>query len=221
MRKKKIRIAIAEDHDLVRQGMVALAKREKGLCMVLDVSNGQELLDRLKTKMVDVILLDLNMPILNGHQTLKIIGEKYPDVHVIIVSMLYDDEYITESIELGARGFLPKNTDFNELVDAIFSVYETGYYFDKQITKSLVNSIATQKGRKPLNTSYSLSDREKEVLLEICNGRTNDDIAESLKISIRTVETHKRNLFSKTDNINSVGLVLFAITNGLFVIKAE
>jgi DNA-binding NarL/FixJ family response regulator len=219
--KNKIRIAIAEDHELVRQGMVALAKREKGLSMVFDVSNGQELLDGLKTKKVDVILLDLNMPILNGHQALKIIGEKYPEVKVIIVSMMYDDEYITESIELGARGFLPKNTDFDELVDAIFSVHETGHYFDKQITKSLVKSIASQKGRKPLNSSYSLSDREKEVLLEICNGKSNDAIAESLSISIRTVETHKRNLFSKTNNKNSVGLVLFAITNGLFVIRAE
>lgn len=221
MKKDKIRIAIAEDHELVRQGMVALAKRESGLSMVFDVSNGQELLDKLKTKMVDVILLDLNMPILNGHQALRIIGEKYPEVRVIIVSMLYDDEYIAESIELGARGFLPKNTDFDELVDAIFSVHETGYYFDKQITRALVTRIATQKGRKPLNASYALSNREKEVLVEICNGKSNVQIADSLSISVRTVETHKTNLFSKTHKKNSVGLVLFAITNGLFVIRAE
>ena len=219
--KKKIRIAIAEDHELVRQGMVALVSREKGLSMVFDVSNGQELLDTLKTKKVDVVLLDLNMPILNGHQALKTIGEKHPEVKVIIVSMMYDDDYITETIELGARGFLPKNTDFDELVDAIFSVHETGYYFDKQITRALVKSVATQKKKKPLNNSYSLSEREKEVLIETCKGKTNDGIADILNISVRTVETHKRNLFSKTNKTNSVGLVLFAVTNGLFVIRAE
>ena len=110
--KKPIRIAIAEDHDLVRQGMVALLKEEGDINLVFDVCNGFELLNQLKKQKVDIVLLDLEMPVVNGHQALKIITERHMDVQVIIISMHYSDAFISECITMGAKGFLPKNCDF-------------------------------------------------------------------------------------------------------------
>lgn len=214
-----IKVAIAEDHDLVRQGLVALINRELGLKIIFDVGNGQELLDELDEKEVDIVLLDLNMPIMNGQQAMREMRERFPEVKIIVVSMLYDDDFITESIELGARGFLPKNIDFEELVDAIFAVHETGYYFDKRITKALIISIATNKGKRPLDHSKRISEREMAVLVGICEGNTNPQIADKMSVSVRTVESHKRNLLIKTNRTNVVGLVKYAIENGLFKVR--
>ena len=105
--KKDIRIAIAEDHDLMRQGLVSLLDGEDNISVVFDVENGARLFDELKKKKVDVLLLDLEMPIINGHQALKILTERYPQISVIVVSMHYSDAYISESIAAGAKGFLP------------------------------------------------------------------------------------------------------------------
>ena len=131
----QIRIALAEDHQLVRQGMVSLLQEEDDFDVVFDVSNGSELLDALETQNVDIILLDLNMPIISGQQALKIISKRYEDILVIVVSSHYSDEFIWEAVNLGARGFLPKNSDIEEVEEAIRTVHERGYYFDDKLSK--------------------------------------------------------------------------------------
>jgi len=214
--KKPIRIAIAEDHDLVRQGMVALLKDEKDVNLVFDVSNGSELLEQLKKSKIDIVLLDLEMPIVNGHQALKIISEKHPDVHVIIVSMHYSDAFISESILMGAKGFLPKNCDFETVVDAIFAVQEQGYYFNDKISKSLLNKLIKEKDSNSSNSRDPLTSREHQILEFICSGKTNKEIGELLCISVRTVESHRKAIIEKTNSQNVAGLVLYAVKNGLY-----
>lgn len=214
--KKPIRIAIAEDHDLVREGMVALLKREKDVNLVFDVRDGFELLQQLKKSKVDIVLLDLEMPIVNGHQALKIISDKHPNVHVIIISMHYSDAFISECITLGAKGYLPKNCEFETVVDAIFAVQEQGYYFDNKISRSLLKKLVDEKDFDTSTSRDPLTGREHQILEFICNEKTNKEIAELLSISVRTVESHRKNILHKTESLNIAGLVLYAVKNGLY-----
>jgi DNA-binding NarL/FixJ family response regulator len=214
--KKPIRIAIAEDHELVRQGMVALLKEEKDISLIFDVSDGSELLQQLKKNKVDIVLLDLEMPIVNGHQALKIITERHTNVHVIIISMHYSDPFISECITMGAKGFLPKNCDFETVVDAIFAVQEQGYYFDDKISRSLLKKLVKDKDQTTSILGDPLTTREHQILELICNGKTNKKIAELLTISIRTVESHRKSISDKTNSHNIAGLVLYAVKHGLY-----
>ncbi|NRA10909.1 MAG: response regulator transcription factor [Crocinitomicaceae bacterium] len=214
--KKPIRIAIAEDHALVRQGMVALLKEEKDINLVFDVSDGSALLQQLKKNKVDVVLLDLEMPIVNGHQALRIIAERYSTVHVIIISMHYSDPFISECITMGAKGFLPKNCDFETVVDAIYAVHEQGYYFDDKISRSLLKKLEKDKEQGTTISGNPLTSREHQILELICNGKTNKIIAELLAISIRTVESHRKSISDKTNSHNIAGLVLYAVKNELY-----
>lgn len=217
--KKPIKIAIAEDHELVRQGMVALMREEQDINVVFDVSNGAELLERLKKNKVDIVLLDLEMPVVNGHQALKIITEKHPNVNVIIISMHYFDTFISECILMGAKGFLPKNCDIETVVDALFAVQEQGYYFDTKISKSLLKKLSSQKEKFSLDVKDPLTTREHQVLELVCGGKTNKEIGELLCISVRTVESHRKRISEKTNSQNVADLVLYAVKNGLYNLK--
>ena len=213
-----IRIAIAEDHELVRQGMVALLKDEPGIEVVFAVSNGEELVNQLWKSGVEVILLDLEMPIMNGYQALKIINEKFEHVRVIIISMFYSDEFISESIVNGARGFLPKNCDIEKVVESIHAVKDHGYYFDDKISKALLVKLINHGHIESSFAKITLSKREIEVVELICEGKQNKEIGEILFISTRTVETHRKKIAKKTNAKNVAEVVIFAIRTGIYKI---
>ncbi len=212
---KPINIAIAEDHLLVRQGMVSLLSENEGVKILFDVSNGEELLQELKSQLPDVILLDIEMPVINGKEALEKIQEKYPSIKVIIVSMYYEDAYISEFISKGARGFLPKNSDIEKIVDAIFAVYEQGYYFDNKVSKALVLKLIKLDKIEPVNHEVVLSEREIQVLTLTCQEKTNQEISEILFLSKRTVEGYRKTILQKTKAKNVVGLVIYAIKNNI------
>jgi len=216
---RKIRIAIAEDHQLMRQGMVALLNEESDMVVTFDVGDGAQLLERLEKEQVDIILLDLDMPIVSGQQALKVIVKKYPNTHAIIVSMFYSDEFISECITIGARGFLPKNSDIENVIDAIQAVHEQGYYFDDKISKALLLELISEKKMEPIFTSEMLSEKETEVLRLICDGMTNKEISVELNKSVRTIEGYRSSIFEKTNSKNTAGLVIYAIKNKLYCIK--
>lgn len=215
---EKIKIGIAEDHDLVRQGLISLLEDESGLKVCCDASNGQKLLDYPNLEDLDVILMDLDMPILNGQEALSTIRSKYPNTRVIMISMYYTDEFIAQSIKQGARGYLPKNCKIEKVVDAIYAVHEQGYYFDDKVSKSLLFKIVDDDSFIPTFSSDVLSNREKEVLELICLEKNNIEIAEELFISNRTVEAHRQNILKKTHAKNTAGVVIYAIKNGLYKI---
>ncbi len=216
---RKIKIAIAEDHQLMRQGMVALLEEESDLEVTFDVGDGAELLKKLESDQVDIILLDLDMPIVSGQQALKVIVNKYPNTHAIIISMFYSDEFISECITIGARGFLPKNSDIENVIDAIHAVHEQGYYFDDKISKALLLELVSEKKVKPNFTSEMLTEKEVEVLKLICEGMTNKEISEVLCKSVRTIEGYRASVFDKTNSKNTAGLVIYAIKNNIYTIK--
>lgn len=210
----KIKVAIAEDHDLVRQGMVSLLSLEDSVEVVFDVANGQELLDKMEQQEVDVVLLDLDMPVLSGDKALPVINETYPSTGVLIVSMHYMTDLIYKCVANGANGFLPKQSDFEQVVDAIHSICDKGYYFDDKVSQTIVSEI--KKGNLVDNTEDELTAREEEIILLVCEGKKNKEIADILNVSPRTVEGHRRNISEKTRTNNAVELVVFALKNGIY-----
>lgn len=216
MNTKKIKIAIADDHNLFRQSVAMALKMDPVFELVGQAENGKDLLDILGKNPVDVVLLDLEMPVMNGWKTQEHIKADYPHCKVVIVSMYFEELMIKELINNGARGFIPKDSDFETLISAIHEVNNSGYFFHKKISKSVVNELVESNNIQPVYNEVNLSDKEVEVLLEICKDKLNKEISETLFLSERTIERIKTNLFTKTDTQTNAGLVLFAIKNKFF-----
>jgi DNA-binding NarL/FixJ family response regulator len=213
---EKIKIAIAEDHKIVREGYAALLEQEESIDLVFTAEDGQMTLDFLKSKKIDILLLDINMPNLNGTETFDILKKEFPDVKVIMLSMYNDNLFISEFYTKGARAYLDKNCSFQTMLDAIFSVHNQGYYFDEKISKVLLHQIIYAQQINPIFSEDSLTKKEMEVLLLICQEKSNSEIAEILFKSIRTIEGYKARIATKTNSRNSVGMVIYAIKKGLF-----
>lgn len=216
--KAKINIGLVEDHKIVRQGLVSLLEDEPEIRVQFDVSNGLEALDALKKKKVDVLILDIEMPVLDGKQTLKKVMETYPDTAVIMFSAYNEIAVVSECITLGAKGFLPKNCDYNKLLDGITAVHEKGFYFDNVFSNALVTDVLRRNNHTAIQEQHPLTVREVEIIELICEGFKNKAIAEKLFISIRTVEGHRKNIAEKTETSNVVELVVYSIKHGIYKI---
>lgn len=169
----------------------------------------------IEKKVPDVVILDLEMPVFNGKQTLEVLQVKYPEVKVIILSMHYDDSFIAEYMKRGAHGFLPKNCSAEKLISAIFIVYENGLYFNGKTSMTSYNSFVYDKKLKNTNDVNSLTEREIEVLKLVCKGVTTEKIAAMLKVSVHTVTFHRVNISKKTNIKNVAQLTRFALKNKL------
>ncbi len=208
-----VRIGIAEDHVLFRQGMVSLLKEEGGFDVLFEAGNGEELLRHLENNQPDIVLLDINMPVMEGRQALTRIRELYPNLKVIMLSMYYNSSYIAEYLTKGARAFLPKNCDIEKVIEAINTVHTKDYYFDDDMSVSLMDELAYVEQQDESNNRLHLTERETEVLNLLCLEKSNREIAEMLNISVRTVEGHRMGIMTKTDTKNVLSLVMFALKN--------
>jgi two-component system, NarL family, response regulator NreC len=213
---KKIRIAIVDDHDLVRDGICALLKNAKNIQIVYTLSSPLALLENLEKESVDVVLLDVSMPEMSGIELAKIIQEKYPSINIIILSMHKDEEFIYKAIKSGAKSYLPKNTSKEELLEAITTVAENKIFYNKEISQIMLEAYVNQLTKPEEKEKISLlTNREIEVLSLFSEGKTNKEIAEELSISIRTVETHKTNMMQKLKVKTTVDLFKFAMSNDI------
>lgn len=213
--KSKKKIAVADDQYLFRQGLISLLKEYDKLDIIIEASNGKELLEKMKVQQPHVVLLDLEMPLMDGIETTISIKTKYPNVKIIILTMHTDDEFIIHLLEKGASGFLPKDKDIEIVVDAIYSVLEKGYYFDEHISKAMVKGLGKTKKTNPSFTAQYLSEKEIVIINLICKEYTNKEIADKLSISQRTVETHRSTILLKTGAKNTAGIVMYAVKNNL------
>ena len=184
---------------------------------VYEASNGRELLQEFQLKgPPDVVLLDLDMPELDGIETLKVIEMEYREVGVIILTMYEDRKMIAYLMELGANGYLLKDTNHEELQKAIEAVYREGMYFNNMVSKAVLSGLQSNHQRKPtLKNNYVITAREKEVLELICQGMTAKEIADKLFISHRTAEGHRRKLIEKLGVRNTAELIVKAMKEGL------
>ena len=209
-----IRVAVVEDHQLFREGLVRLLDLQQGIKVVLQAENGVMLLNKLVDTPVDVILMDLDMPEMNGMEATRRVAEQYPDICVVALSMHGDREYYFEMVAAGAKGFLLKSSELSEVVEAIRAVFEGGSFFSEELLRTLVEQLQPAVG----NDTEALSDRETEVLIEVCRGLSNQEIADKLFISKRTVDKHRANILQKTGCRNTANLVFYAIKHQLIEI---
>lgn len=212
---EKIRILIADDHQLFRNGLKILLDAFPEFKVVGEASNGVELLEVLKNTPADVALMDINMPEMDGIEATRKALKNFPSLSIIALSMYGEEEYYYKMVDSGARGFLLKDSDISEVREALITVMKGGNYFSQEL---LYHVIQKFKNREMESKSANLSKREKEILIKICEGLSNQEIAETLFISKRTVDKHRANLLGKTNSKNTAALILFAIKNKLIEI---
>lgn len=212
-----IRLALADDQVLFRKGMALLLRDMADVRVVRECANGEELLAALKKEAVDIVLLDLEMPVLDGTETMKRIRREFPQVKVIILSTHDEDEFIARLMELGANGYMLKTAEPDEIDTAIRSVAQSGFYLNDAVNKATLHGLVKKKQVKPaFNEIDPLSERELEVLRGICQELTTAEIAGKLFVSPRTVDFHRNNILLKTGARNAAGLVVYAMTKGLY-----
>ena len=212
--RSMIRVFIADDHQVLLDGLHTLLGSVEDLEVVGTAHNGREVLDFVKRELVDVILLDINMPVLNGIETCKILSKEYPDIKILALSMYEKASFIQQMLKNGALGYILKNTGQEELVDAIRTVHAGDQYLSKVVSDTLMQSLI---GKSAASRQYipEMTRREKEVLALIAKELTTQEISDELHISLNTVETHRKNLLSKFGVRNSVGLIKVALERGL------
>lgn len=211
-----IKVAIADDHQIFRKGVILSLRPYTSISFVLEAENGDELLSGLESSQPDVILMDLRMPGKDGIETTKIISKKYPHIHILVLTMYEDERFVVHLMENGANGYLLKNSDPAEIKKAILEVKSKGYYLNNFVNRILLKkSHAKAKTLPTLNSEIQISDKEKEVIRLVCMEYTAQQIAKEMNISPRTVEAIKDRLMERFGVKNSVGLVFFAMKNSL------
>lgn len=213
----KIKIAVVDDHKLFRDGIISLLDDYEDISVVLECADGMEFIQELqkKKKHIDLVILDVEMPRMDGFEVLRRLKMNYPEIKPLIVTMHNEDELIYELVHLGAKGLLLKSADIEEVVDAIYNVNDNELYFNEDISQRVIKKLVKKQEIKLSNISVPLSDREREIIKLICDQLTTKEIATRLFISERTVETHKKNICEKTKSRNSAGIVLYALRTGI------
>ncbi len=215
---KIIKIALVDDHKLFRKGLMSILQQIEDFEVLFDAVNGREFLDHPNLNDVEVVLLDIQMPELDGIATTKLLREKNDQIKIIILSMHDEDQFILHLMEIGANGYLLKDTDTDEVILAIRKVYDSGVYFSDFVSRAMLrkmNKKNTQTSNKIFNYKTDLSTRELEVLKHICEGLTTTEIGDTMCISPRTVEGHRLRIMEKLGVNNTAKLVAFAIKNDL------
>ena len=208
------KIIIVDDHHLFRNGLKLLLNGIENFKVISEAENGIELLEILsKNGIPDVILLDIEMPKMNGIETAEKVLELYPEAKIIVLSMYGDEEYYYKMINIGAKGFLLKNSNINDVESAIVSICNGGNYFSAELLLNTIKNI--KKINKQAETDSVLSEREIEILIDICKGLSNQEIANKLFISKRTVDKHRANILEKTNSKNTANLIMYSIKNNI------
>jgi len=211
MKTGKIRILVADDHAILRDGVVSLLQKEASLQVTCTATGGYEVLEKLQSNEVDVCLLDINMPGLDGIETARLIRQQKPAIKIIILTTYNDREIISELIHIGVGGFLLKNSDKEELVEAIHKVMNGRHYFSEEVENIILQGLTAERASE----MAPLTDRELEIVQLLAREYTNERIAAELHISYRTVETHRKNIMQKTKSGNLAGLIKYAFNKGL------
>ncbi len=201
MSEEKIKVIIADDHQLFRDGIRSLLQKQDFINVVAEASNGKELLDTLKNHDADIVLVDISMPEMSGLEVISQIRNDYPSLRFIVLTMHKDGQYVMQSAKAGAHGYLLKNVDEEELVKAVSLVFEGERYYNSEIKELLVTNITSGEQNK------ALSPREQEVLKLVASGDTTKMIADKLCVSTRTIETHRVNMMKKLKAQNTAELI--------------
>lgn len=211
--EEKIRIMVVDDHEIFRKGLVMIINKLKYANVVAEAGNGQDFLDQLAQQEVDLVFIDIEMPVMNGIEATRKAMETHPHLKMIALSMFGEDAYLHQMIDAGVSGFLLKNINKEGLDRAIHCVMEGKSYYSEELMAIFARKYAEPE--KKNDPDAALTKRELEVLQLIAEGLTDQEIADKIFLSIRTINWHRANLISKTGSKNTVNLITYAIKNNL------
>lgn len=212
MQQKDIKVFIADDHATISDGLAAMITAAPGVMVVGKAADGEELLRRIRNKPIDVLVLDINMPKLGGLEVLPILRTNYPDLKILMLSVSNTKAYISRANMLGATGYLTKGADQREILEAIRIVHKGKKYYSQEVTRTIMALTAAGAAKR---SGVDLTARERSIICLITKELTSREIGERLQISPHTVERHRKNIFTKLDVKNVVGLVNYAHKHGL------
>lgn len=217
MKSKSVTIAIVDDHALFRKGLSMLIESIPKFNVLFDASNGKDLIRQLNQKNTpDVILLDIRMPEFDGYETAEWLRSNYPQIAILALSTMDDETAIIKMIQKGAKGYILKNADTEELKQAIHAVLEQGYFYNNHITQTVMRSIGgIVNGNSEVSTLLNLTEREIEFLKHACTEMNYNEIAKTMFLSPRTIDGYREAMFTKFNVKSRVGLVIYAVKHGL------
>lgn len=215
----KIKLALVDDHNLFRRGIASILGQVADFELVLEASNGQEFIDKIPRRIPDVVLLDLQMPVLDGTATADYLRDNYPLIKIIVLTMHDEDRMVLHLLEKGVSGYLLKDSDPDEVEKAIRKVMDEGVYLNEFVSRAMLRKMTNKTSVVKQSTLYNskilLSEREKEVLKLICEGMSTAEISDKIFLSPRTVEGHRLRILEKTGTKNTAGMVAYAFKNDL------
>jgi len=211
-----IRILLADDHTVVRDGLRALLEHECDMTVVAEAADGRESVRLAETERPDVVVMDLAMPNMNGMEATRRILASNSRIGVVILSMHQDESYVLGSLKAGARGYLLKDSMRSEVLQAIRAVYQGRSFLTRKVARIMQEDYIGRLQERGLEDRYDLlSDREREILQMIAEGRSNKEVANLLNVSVTTVETHRAHILQKLDIHNIPELILYAVRKGI------
>lgn len=214
MESDNIKVALVDDHVLFRNGLKLLLNNEPNIEVTMEASDGSIFLSQLSVDTPpDIVLMDISMPNMDGIEATRLAVERIPNIKIIALSMFGEEDYYYKMISAGVKGFLLKNSEINDVKEAIAQVMAGNSYFSQELLYNVIKNM--HQSKEVLEETETLSKRELQVLGEICKGLSNQEIADTLFISKRTVDKHRANLLSKTNSKNTANLIMYAIKNKL------
>lgn len=214
MKSDIIKVALVDDHVLFRNGLKLLLNNEPNIEVTMEASDGSIFLSQLSVDTPpDIVLMDISMPNMDGIEATRLAVERIPNIKIIALSMFGEEDYYYKMISAGVKGFLLKNSEINDVKEAIAQVMAGNSYFSQELLYNVIKNM--HQSKEVLEETETLSKRELQVLGEICKGLSNQEIADTLFISKRTVDKHRANLLSKTNSKNTANLIMYAIKNKL------
>jgi DNA-binding NarL/FixJ family response regulator len=210
-----IKVMLVDDHTLFRNGLQTLLEGSKQIKVVSEAANGNDFLTKIRSDNPDVVLLDIAMPVMDGVEAASKALNEYPDLKIITLSMYGDENYYNRMVEAGVKGFILKDSEIDEVENAIITVNAGRTYFSQELLQSLLEGLKNEDSVE----KNALSNREIEVLQQVCRGKSNIEIADEMYLSKRTIEKHRANIMEKTRCKNTASLVIFAIKNHLYEVN--
>lgn len=215
---KKLKIYIVDDHKLFREGLKLLLSTQDFILHIYEASNGREFIENLSMVDCDIVLMDIEMPEMNGIEATREALKIRSALKVIVLSMYGDEQYYYKMVDAGVKGFVLKNSGIEKVITAIQKVADGENYFSEELLFNILNNIRDNNKPEPELPDNEISEREMEILYHVCLGLSNQEIADKLFISKRTVDKHRANLLSKTGCRNTAALVMYAIKNKMIAI---
>lgn len=212
--KKKVTVAIADDHGLLRTALARLVNTFEDYDVVIEASNGKELKEKIAQQGIpDIVMLDVNMPEMDGYETAQWLNKNYPQIKILALSMLSDEKTIIKMFRLGAKGYLLKNTNPEELKEALHTLVNKNFYLSDYVSEKLVSGLNVDGGKE--QKEVVLNEKEREFLRLTCSELSYKDIAAKMFLSTRTIDDYRASLFNRLKVHSRVGLVMYAIRNGI------